>query len=134
MFPVEFVVVGTPVSWRSGNKRRKKKWKQAIVAALEQATKLPLKAPIDEVRVHIRYYYSKESTVLDLDNLSKPVLDAMNRRVYDDDSQICDLWIDRVDVRSAVALHEAPQNVVDVIQSATEFLYINVASAGVRES
>lgn len=133
MFPIEFVVVGTPVSWRSENKRRKQKWKQTIVAALEQATTLPLKAPTDEVRVHIRYYHSEDSTVPDLDNLSKPVLDAMNRRVDDDDRRICDLWIDRVHVRSAVALDEAPQIVVDLIGTAREFVYIKVTPAHLRE-
>jgi hypothetical protein len=129
MFPVEFVVFGTPVSWRSDNKRRKRKWKQTIVAALEQSTKLALKAPTDEVRVHIRYYYSEGSTVPDLDNLSKPVLDAMSRRVYDDDRQICDLWIDRVDMGRVLSSREAPQIVIDAVNTASDFLYIKVTPA-----
>jgi len=78
-----FLAAAVPVSV---NARSKSKYKQALVTALTRTHPTP---PTLTGRLYgFAYYFHKQKTQLDADNLSKPIWDALNGHLYSDDKQI----------------------------------------------
>lgn len=85
-FPVEFLVRGTPVSLQ-GSSAGKNAWKALVRAASIAAcpagttpAQCPLRASI--------YYFSAAPMEGDVDNIVKPILDAMCGTIYVDDQNL----------------------------------------------
>jgi crossover junction endodeoxyribonuclease RusA len=92
---IEFVVLGTPVSQQARRRERIRAWQQEIASAA--ARKLPSDAPWKAaLLVEIAYYYT--TTPIDIDNLAKPVLDALKgkRNLMEDDRHVEALSVRRV--------------------------------------
>jgi hypothetical protein len=88
MLPCEFVVIGTPVS-RQGKSRSRRRWAEQVGSAAIVAFGAA-DAPLSvHVRVSVTYYHEGEP--LDVDNMLKPILDAMKGIVYVDDSLVTDV-------------------------------------------
>jgi len=86
VLPFEFLIDGIPVSSQTQNKKNLTAWRlrvQKAAAAAWPAGTEPLK---EEVTVSITYFYDSESP--DVDNIIKPIQDAMKGVVYVDDSQV----------------------------------------------
>jgi crossover junction endodeoxyribonuclease RusA len=86
-FPIEFLVEGTPVSFRTKRAEARTEWqarvKDASRAVLPEghwATRGPVAATL--------FYFPEKSMQGDIDNIVKPILDALGRHIYVDDSQI----------------------------------------------
>ncbi len=89
MIPFEFVVEGIPVSLQAKS-HSKVKWKQKVT---NEAFNLWIAGDLpttDNVQVTILYFYDK-ITGIDVDNMLKPILDALKGLVYVDDGQITDV-------------------------------------------
>jgi len=84
--PVEFCIGGVPVSLQ-GSPASLRAWQDTVrQASLEgrEGWEWLLEGP---VQVTI-YYFSSGAMAADLDNIVKPILDAMNGTVYVDDHQV----------------------------------------------
>jgi crossover junction endodeoxyribonuclease RusA len=86
-FPLEFVVEGTAVSLQAKRRESIDRWKSRIVDASRPvlpeghfATEAPL-------AITLLYFLDAEMEG-DLDNIVKPILDALSRHIYMDDRQI----------------------------------------------
>ena len=86
-FPFEFVVEGTAVSLQAKRPQSIAQWKSEIVeasrAALPEghfATDAPLAVTL--------FYFPAAEMQGDVDNIVKPILDAMDRHIYMNDRQI----------------------------------------------
>ncbi len=93
-FPLEFIVMGNPVSLQAKRAEARTKWaervKQASSAVLPDdhfATDQPLSVTL--------FYFPGARRQGDIDNIVKPVLDALSRHVYIDDKQIERVWVQR---------------------------------------
>src|SRR2546423_8235800 len=83
---LEFVVAGPPVSHQTSDKKNLKTWKALIKAeAAKVWTNPPLSGKLKFLLIN---FHEGEKPPLDDDNMVKPVRDALNRFVYDDDRQI----------------------------------------------
>lgn len=83
--PVEFVVFGVPASAQSGNKARKQAWMDDVRAAAQVIWTDP---PLDtKVKVTITHY-QRGGTLPDVDNMAKPILDAITGTIWVDDRQV----------------------------------------------
>ena len=83
---IEFILDGPPVSHQSKNKKALQAWK-AQVRAL--AVSLWIGAPSKGLlQCTIMNSYAGPAPPLDDDNMVKPIRDALNKFVYDDDRQI----------------------------------------------
>jgi crossover junction endodeoxyribonuclease RusA len=85
--PWDFVVLGVPksVQARASSIQR---WKEQVRAAAWEFWP-PGEVPLDhKVQIHVTYYH--DSAPLDVDNMLKPIQDALTGLVYVDDSQLVD--------------------------------------------
>lgn len=90
MLPLEFVVFGTPIA-SQGSSDAKRFWKQRVSEAA-RAT-IPGGSPqpsFDSVVVRVAYFYVN-APAADLDNIVKPIQDALKGIGYFDDDQVIDL-------------------------------------------
>ncbi len=88
MIPFEFIVEGVPVSHQTKNRTALQTWKQTVRTAAEQHWPAGDSPTTDRVQITITYYH--EGVPLDVDNMIKPIQDALNGLVYVDDRQITD--------------------------------------------
>ena len=80
-----------------------------------------------EVMVVITYYFKGGS--LDVDNMPKPILDAMNRLVYSDDRQITDLVCRKRDRNRDLQFENPSSVLLETLGRSEQFLHITVANA-----
>lgn len=91
-FPLEFSLEWTPLSLQaSGNS--KSKWKSRIAEKAKEQLKERNWLTRNSVSVTI-YYFPLSKMMGDIDNIVKPILDALTNLIYRDDHQV-----DRVLVR-----------------------------------
>ena len=82
---------------------------------------------VGEVMVVITYFFKGEA--LDVDNMPKPILDALNGLVYADDSQITDLVCRKRDRNRDLQFENPSSVLVETLGRSEQFLHITVANA-----
>lgn len=87
MLPFEFTIQGPPVSHQTRNKARLQQWKADVRAAAQARPAGAAPVP-DPVQIAITYYYEGDSP--DVDNIIKPIQDALNGVVFIDDAQLAE--------------------------------------------
>jgi hypothetical protein len=83
---LEFIVIGTPVTSRGEARRR---WQQRVRREAEAAANGHVAA--NGVVLRLAYFYVDDEPIGDLDNIVKPVQDALKGIAYADDRQVVDL-------------------------------------------
>lgn len=86
-FPLEFLVHGTPVSAQATRADSRESWKARIKTASTSVLPVPHFASEDRIAVTL-YYLPEKPMQGDVDNIVKLVLDALNKHIYLDDSQV----------------------------------------------
>jgi hypothetical protein len=124
---VEFIVRGVPVSL-SGSSKGRKAWQKAVSDAAAAAwghyplDVAPLKAAI--------LYCSDGASDLDVDNIAKPILDALNGLIYEDDRQVRQILI-RIWENMAFARMQGPSTILlralKVIHKYHDFVYVRIS-------
>ena len=124
----EFTVEGPPVSHQTKNKAGLQAWPNAVRAAAAQLWNRPspLTGPL---RMTVAYYHEGPAIVLDNDNMVKPVQDALNRLVYDDDRQITDTVVRKTDIDGAFVVRGASMVLLQAFSRGKEFLHITIDPA-----
>ncbi len=89
MAVLEFVVIGTPVSVQASSAARRF-WQQRVATAARQAAGEWVASRAASVVLSVAYFYAYEP-VADLDNIVKPLQDALKTIAYEDDIQAVDL-------------------------------------------
>lgn len=128
--PFEFVVLGAPVSQQSRGRALLRKWIQTVrqVARRGWGTGPPYAGA---VAVTVSYFY--DGGPLDVDNIPKPLLDALKGIVYDDDRQVFDLLCRKRQLGEDLLIRNASAAMVDSVRGGQPFLHIRVAEAMTRE-
>lgn len=80
-----------------------------------------------EVMVIITYFFKDGSP--DVDNMPKPILDALKGLVYADDAQITDLHCRKRDRNRDLQFKNPSSVLVETLGRSEQFLHITVASA-----
>jgi hypothetical protein len=86
MLPFEFTIPGPPVSSQTRNRARLHAWRNEVRLAAQ--AKVPPGALLEggPVKISITYYY--EGDTPDVDNIIKPIQDAVIGVVFHDDDQV----------------------------------------------
>ena len=77
--------------------------------------------------VVITYYFKRGS--LDVDNMPKPILDALNGLLYADDSQVTDLVCRKRDRNRDLQFENPSPVLLESLGRSDQFLHITVANA-----
>ena len=123
--PFEFVIDGPPVSQQARRRSRVKEWTQQVQSVAESRweTEPPF---VGEVMVTITYLY--EGASLDVDNISKPILDALKGLVYSDDTQVSDLICRKRDLNGDLRIQDPSLLLLKTLEHSEQFLHIIVDS------
>jgi|SRR5581483_267965 len=126
MFRFEFIVNGPPVSQQARRRERVRQWIDEVRAAASRSWLLG-EIPISEsVLLIITYFY--ETTSIDVDNIPKPIIDALKGLVFMDDNQVTDMVCRKRNLKEVVV--ENPSAVLaEGLSREKDFLYIVVEDA-----
>jgi crossover junction endodeoxyribonuclease RusA len=86
-FPVEFVVQGTPVSLQAKRRESIREWQATVKRASRSV--LPEGHFTAQGPIAVTLYYFPDALMQgDIDNIVKPILDALKRLIYVSDHQV----------------------------------------------
>lgn len=120
----DFCVEGPPISQQAKRGTSRARWKAKVLAA---ATSLwPAgQAPIaDAVSVRITYFY--EGAALDVDNMVKPILDAISGLVYVDDNQVNESHARKRDINGSFRIKGLSPHLALAFSRGVEFLHVEI--------
>jgi crossover junction endodeoxyribonuclease RusA len=129
MVPFEFIVAGPPVSHQTRRPERLQAWKQTVRdAALRRwpAGQQPLHV---RLKILVSYYHDGVAIRMDNDNMIKPIQDALNGLVYEDDRQITDTLVRKTDINGSFRVRGMSPVLAEGFVNGKEFLYIRVEPA-----
>jgi crossover junction endodeoxyribonuclease RusA len=86
-FPLEFVVEGTPVSFQTKRRESLDEWKVRVVEASRPTLPEGHFATNGALAITL-FYFPPEPMTGDIDNIVKPILDALSKHIYMDDRQL----------------------------------------------
>jgi Holliday junction resolvase RusA-like endonuclease len=124
---LEFVVPGPPISNQQSSSKglgNLKAWKAKIINEASNGWKKPCLS--DRLKVTIINFHSGNKPSLDVDNLSKPILDSMNKLVYDDDRQVRQAHYVHMRIDAPMIVAKASSILVSAVQAGNEFVYVRI--------
>ena len=125
--PFAFVIDGPPVSQQARRRERVRQWRDAVRQVAEQVWPVGELPVTGLIMLSITYFY--ESIAMDVDNLPKPILDALRGLVYLDDEQITDVVCRKRNLHSTFRVANPSSVLADGLSRGHEFLYIVVTEA-----
>ena len=131
MLPFEFVVDGPPVSQQARRRERLRSWKAFVREEAERrwaSGDLPTAKP---VMFRVTYFY--DSVDIDVDNIVKPIQDALEGLVYFDDIQITDVLSRKRSLNSNFRVRSASNVLTEGLGRGDSFLYVRIEEAPNQE-
>ena len=131
MQPFEFLIRSRPVSQQARRSRRKDAWKDFVRREAERSWG-PVHVPADgPVCVTLIYLY--DEVALDVDNIIKPIQDALVGLVFPDDSLVTDVIIRRRELRGTFDLTRVSSVLVEGFEYGNEFVCVWIGDAPPQE-
>lgn len=84
--------------------------------------------PTGELRVGVTYF-SQGPSGLDVDNLAKPILDALTGVLWLDDSQVAELRVRKTDLSTLVAFKDPPAELATAVTAQEPFVFVQVSAS-----
>ena len=133
MFSFEFIVDGPPVSHQTRRPSRLLAWKQTVRAAAVR--RWPVGAPPvrTQLKISVTYYHDGVAIRMDNDNMIKPIQDALNGVVYEDDRQITDTQVQKTDINGSFRVRGMSPVLAEGFIKGSEFLHIRIEIAPSHE-
>jgi Holliday junction resolvase RusA-like endonuclease len=120
----EIVVAGTPVSNQARRRERLRLWIARVAAELRQSWPDDREPWAGPVGIAITHYFAE--VPIDLDNLPKPILDAMKGITIVDDMQVVELVVRKRRTLDAVRSKGPSALVAGALATWPEFTHIRV--------
>ena len=131
MLPFEFTIKGPPISAQTRSRQRLSAWKQQV-RSCAQAEVNPLADLVDtDVCVTITYYYDGDSP--DVDNIIKPIQDALIGVVFDDDRQVVETKGRKRSVNGSYQIRGVSAVLLTAFADGDDFVHVKVVDAPVTE-
>jgi crossover junction endodeoxyribonuclease RusA len=124
---LEFVVLGPPISNQQNTPKGKASlaaWQATIAGAAGPLWPNPLLT--GHLKATIINFYAGNKPSVDVDNMPKPILDAMQQIVYDDDRQIIQAEITHAKVSAAFSIAGVSPVLVTALQVGQAFVYVRI--------
>ena len=126
MRTVEFLVPGRPVSQQAKNSSHKQQWKDFVYGRAFRAWQ---GTPILDETLGFTLVYLCEEDPPDINNIIKPVQDALIGLIYGDDGLIIDVQGHLRMTDELIDITDLPALLQDAVISGTDHLYVRVDSS-----
>ncbi len=126
-FPIEFVVHGTPLSLQAKRAASRAEWKERVKLASSNAIPSPHYASEERIAVTL-YYLPDERMQGDVDNIVKPILDALSCHIYIDDSQVERVVVQKFEPGNAFSFNSPTVKLAEALNGDKPLLYVRVST------
>ena len=124
---LEFVVAGPPVSKQQSTAKGKANltaWKAEVAGTAQNKWgTAPLASILKAVIIN---FHDGGNPSVDVDNMSKPILDVMQNLIFENDRQIRQAEIVHVEIGGAFAIKGVSKLIVDALQAGVQFVYVRI--------
>lgn len=125
-FPIEFLVAGTPVSAQAKRSESRAEWKERIRVASRAALPEAHFATSGRIAVTL-FYFPAAAMQGDIDNIVKPILDALGRNIYIDDSQVERVVVQKFEPNNTFAFASPSLALARALEGLKPMLYVRVS-------
>jgi Holliday junction resolvase RusA-like endonuclease len=125
MIPFEFTIKGPPISHQAKSSSRRR-WKAAVAAAASAKVQAGDTPTNDEIAIKITYYY--EGDTPDVDNIIKPIQDALIGVVYVDDAQVVQAISSKTRIDGSFKIRGASAELLLAFSNRDAFIHITVTT------
>jgi crossover junction endodeoxyribonuclease RusA len=127
MTPCECVLPQRPISQQARRQTRLREWKQLVAEHARLAIEEPRVLATEPVALRLLYLY--EDVAVDVDNVLKPILDALIGVLLEDDAVVTDVEIRRRRRGTAFTLTTVSPVLAAGLALGHEFVYIALRDA-----
>jgi crossover junction endodeoxyribonuclease RusA len=127
MEPFEFVIPSRPVSQQVRRRDRLREWREFVRTEAEKNWKPAHSLATAPVSITVIYLY--DEVALDVDNIVKPIMDALIGLTFDDDSLVTDATIRRRHLRGMFRLEGVSPTLAAGFELDREFVYVLLVDA-----
>jgi len=117
------------VSQQSKSRPRLQEWKARVRREASQSWPPQSPASSRPVRITVVYYHDGPAVRIDDDNMVKPIRDALNALVYEDDNLIVDTRIRKTDLNGAFRPRGWSSVLAEGFVRNREFVYVRIEEA-----
>jgi len=128
MHQFEFLIPRRPVSLQTKNRRNLQAWKSYVTCEAAKAWP-PGTLPVGDSYLRLSIVYLCDSAPADIDNIIKPIQDALVGLVFRDDSLISDVDSHRRFLSDPIALAELPSMLQAGAAKGEECVYVRIGEA-----
>ena len=128
----EFLIPDRPLSVQARRRQRKQEWQQFVA---EEAAKTWERSPIADKNLQCTLIYLCGDDPNDIDNIVKPILDALKGLVYEDDILITDVEARRRPLASPSGYNtkQWPDHLLQGLLSGSECVYVRISEQPILE-
>lgn len=123
-----FIVRGTPKSANGPSGKRGGRWQQTVASAVPAH----IQPTFRDLRLNLTFYF-EGSTDLDVDNIIKPVADAIEGLIYHDDRQVVAVAARKIGQQGIPPLINPPPILIQALQSGGDFLLVEAYVDDLRQ-
>lgn len=124
MLPIEFTFEGPPLSLQSKSKARKSAYRTRVGTAAQTVLPAGFTPVTGDLTIVITYYY--EGTTPDIDNIIKPIQDALIGIIYADDNQIADTRSRKKEIDGSYTIRNVSLPILQAFSNGTEFIHVKI--------
>lgn len=123
-FPIEFVIAATPLSLQASAPSRKR-WGSRVAEAARAV--LPEWVWLEEAAIAVTIFYFPPAAMRgDIDNIVKPILDALRRVAYRDDQQVDRVWVQKFEPGSLFVFRDPSPVLAEALDRSAPILYVRI--------
>src|SRR5207245_1622300 len=131
MSPFEFVIPQRPVSQQARRQERLRDWKEFVAEHARLAINEPRALATEPIALKLLYLY--DEAALDVDNILKPIQDALIGVLFEDDSVITDVEIRRRWRRTTFTVNAVSPILAAGLELDREFVYVALSDAPAQD-
>lgn len=120
-----FTVIGRPFSMQSSN-HSQRRYKELVKAAAQNSVSKTIEIP-QKIKIEIDWFAQGSQDRPDVDNIIKPIQDALKGIIFDDDSQVESVIARKHDVNSVMHFSREPLFIVEPLrQGNVEYIFVRI--------
>jgi len=125
-FPLEFCVPGTPVSLQAKRADSRTAWKDRVRRASQASLPEGHFSTINPIAITLFYFPAAEMQG-GIDNIVKPILDALCRHIYFDDRQVERVWVQKFEPDKVFQFSSPSAILTSAIEADKPPLYVQIS-------